>query len=119
MTFATFQRLIDRQLGAVGRALGQQFTVYRITPGSNGDFPSGWYRVSSQFRAHRNRGRSQDAEVSMTSERTVWYEITGDVSAFWLGDVFVQTDPPYFPGIAYGDRATNLQGTIELNAFSL
>ncbi len=119
MTFATFQRLIDQQLGAVGRALGQPFTVYRVTPGSTGDFPDGWYRVSTQASAHRNRVRSQDAEVSMTSERTVWYEVVGDMSPFFLGDVFVQTDPPFFPGISYGDRATNLPNTIELNAFAL
>lgn len=55
----------------------------------------------------------------MTSERVVWYEIVGDVSPFWLGDVFVQTDTPYFPGIAYGARATSIQTTIELNAFAL
>jgi len=119
MTASQFQHLIDKQLGGVGRALGQQFTAWRITPASTGDFPTNWTRVSTQFRAHRNRVRSQDAEVSMTSERTVWYEIIGDVSAFWLGDVFLQTDSPFFPGVAYGDRATNLPGTIELNGFSL
>ena len=119
MTFATFQRLIDQQLGAFGRRIGQPFSVYRITPNSTGDFPTGWQLVSSQFHCHRNRVRSQDAEVSMTSERTVWYEIIGDMSPFWLGDVFVQTDPPFFPGIAYGDRATNVPQTLELNAFAL
>jgi hypothetical protein len=119
MTTAGFQRLIDQQLGAVGRALGQPFNVYRATPASNGDFPVGWFKITSQFRAHRNRVRSQDAEVSMTSERVVWYELVGDVSPFWLGDVFLQSDPPYFPGIAYGDRATSVPGTIELNGFSL
>lgn len=119
MTFATFQRLIDKQLGAFGNRIGQPFSVYRITPSSTGDFPNGWYRVSTQAHAHRNRVRSQDAEVSMTSERTVWYEVIADMSPFWLGDVFIATDPPFFPGVAYGDRATNLPGTIELNGFSL
>lgn len=119
MTFATFQRLIDKQLGAVGNRLGQPFTAYRVTPSSSGDFPNNWYQITTQFHAHRNRVRSQDTEVSMTSERTVWYELIADVSAFWLGDVFLQTDAPYFPGIAYGDRATGLSGTIELNGFSL
>lgn len=114
-----FQLLIDRQLGAVATRLGQPFSVYRINPNSTGDFPTGWALVSSQFHSHRNRVRSADAEVSMTSERTVWYEVIGDVSPYWLGDVFVQSDPPYFPGIAYGDRATNVPGTSDLNAFAL
>lgn len=120
MTIASvFARLIDKQLGAFGDRLGQPFTVYRINPSSNGDFPLGWYRVSSQAHAHRNRVRSQDAEVAMTSERTLWYEIIADMSPFWLGDVFLATDPPFFPGVAYGDRATSLANTIELNGFAL
>jgi hypothetical protein len=118
-TASVFARLIDKQLGAFGNRLGQPFNVYRITPSSSGDFPSGWYLVTSQAHAHRNRVRSQDAEVAMTSERTLWYEVIGDMSPFWLGDVFLQADSPFFPGIAYGDRATNLAGTIELNGFSL
>lgn len=119
MTFAEFQWLIDRQLGALGDRLGQPFSVYRITPGSTGDFPSGWYRVSTQAHAHRNRVRSQDAEVSMTSERVVWYEVLCDMSPFALGDVFLQTDSSYFPAIAYGAGATSLKNTIELNGFAL
>jgi hypothetical protein len=55
----------------------------------------------------------------MTSERTLWYELAIDCSPFWLGDVFIQTDPPFFPGVSYGDRATNIPGTIELNGFAL
>lgn len=119
MTFATFQRLVDKQLGAFGDRIGQPFSVYRIVPTSSGDFPSGWFLVSTQAHAHRNRVRSQDAEVSMTSERTVWYEVIADMSPFWLGDVFVQTDTPFFPGMAYGVRATSVPGTIEINAFAL
>lgn len=118
-TASVFQRLIDRQLGAVGNRLGQQFRVYRLTPQSAGDFPDGWYLVSSRAHAHRNRVRSQDAEVAMTSERTLWYEIVADMSPFWLGDVFTAADAPFFPGVAYGDRATAVPNTIELNGFSL
>jgi hypothetical protein len=118
-SFAQFQRLIDKQLGAFGNRIGQPFSVYRLTPSSTGDFPTGWALVTSQAHAHRNRVRSQDAEVSMTSERTVWYEVIADMSPFWLGDVFLATDSPFFPGVAYGDRATGLAGTIELNGFAL
>jgi hypothetical protein len=118
-TASVFQHLIDQQLGAVGYRLGQPFTVYRITPTAAGDFPLGWYRVSSQAHAHRNRVRSQDAEVAMTSERTLWYEVIADMSPFWLGDVFLQTDPPFFPGVAYGAKATSVPKTIELNGFAL
>lgn len=116
---SVFQHLIDKQLGAVGNRLGQPFTVYRLTPTSVGDFPLGWYRVSSRAHAHRNRVRSQDAEVAMTSERTLWYEIVADMSPFWLGDVFLANDSPFFPGVAYGDRATSLPNTTELNGFAL
>jgi hypothetical protein len=119
MSFALFQQKLDQTLGAVGQRLGQPFSVYRITPGSSGDFPGGWYLVSTQAHAHRNRVRSQDAEVSMTSERTVWYEVIGDMSPFYLGDVFVQTDGNFFPGVAYGPNATSLQNTLELNGFAL
>lgn len=118
-TASVFHRLIDKQLGVIGNRLGQPFKVYRLRPDSSGDFPSGWYLVSSRARAHRNRVRSQDAEVAMTSERTLWYEIVADMSPFWLGDVFLQNDPPFFPGVAYGDRATSVPATTELNGFAL
>lgn len=114
-----FQLLIDQSLGAFASRLGQSYNVYRNTPGSSGDFPSGWTLISSEFRASTNRVRSSDAEVSMTSERTVWYEIIADISPFWLGDVCVGNDAPYFPGISYGDRATSLPGTPDLNAFAI
>lgn len=120
MTIASvFTHLIDKQLGAVGNRLGQPFTVYRLRQDSSGDFPVGWHRVSSRAHAHRNRVRSQDAEVSMTSERTLWYEVIADMSPFWLGDVFTANDAPFFPGVAYGERATSVPGTIELNGFAL
>lgn len=118
-TASVFQHLIDKQLGAVGDRLGQPFAVYRLTPTSTGDFPLGWYRVSSRAHAHRNRVRSQDAEVAMTSERTLWYEVVADMSPFWLGDVFLASDSPFFPGVAYGARATAVPNTIELNGFAL
>jgi hypothetical protein len=114
-----FQLLIDQQLGAVAERLGNPYRTYRVTPGSNGDFPNGWTLVSSAFTGITNRVRSQDADVSMTSERTVWYELIADVSPFWLGDVFIGSATPYFPGIAYGDRATAVPNTIELNGFAL
>lgn len=114
-----FQLLLDQQLGAVADLVGLPYSVYRNTPGSNGDFPNGWTLLTSRFNAITNRVRSQDAEVSMTSERTVWFELTADVSPFWLGDVFIGTDAPYFPGVSYGDRATAVPKTIELNGFAL
>lgn len=36
-----------------------------------------------------------------------------------LGDVFLQTDPPYNPGVSYGAGATSVPGTLEFNAFGL
>lgn len=55
----------------------------------------------------------------MTSERTLWYELAMDASPFWLGDVFLSSDPPFFPGVSYGDRATSLPGSLELSGFAL
>lgn len=68
---------------------------------------------------HRNRITSRGLESNLLSERTLWYEIAGDVSPFLLGDVFVSADPPYFPGVAYGTGATMMPGTSELDAFAL
>ncbi len=66
-----------------------------------------------------NRVRSQDADVSMTSERTLWFELAVDASPFWLGDVFISSDRPFFPGVSYGERATSVPGTAELDGFAL
>lgn len=114
-----FQLMLDRTLGAVAQRLGMPHSVYRNTPGSTGDFPDGWTLISTSAFAITNRVRSADADVSMTSERTLWYDVTSDVSPFWLGDVFVSTEAPYFPGIAYGDRATALPDTSDISGFAL
>jgi hypothetical protein len=109
-----FQLMLDRALGAVAQRLGTPYSVYRNTPASSGDFPDGWTLISNGFPAITNRVRSGDAEVAMTSERTVWFELMCDVSAFWLGDVFVGTDAPYFPGVSYGERAVSVPDTTDI-----
>ena len=116
---AWFQRQIDKQLGVLGHHFGVPMAVYRLASASSGDFPTGWQLLTSQARIHKNRVRANDVDVAMTSERTLWYQIAGDMSQFLLGDVFVQNDAQYYPGVAYGPNATSIPGTFELNGFAL
>ena len=116
---AWFQSQVDKQLGVFGHHFGVPMTVYRITSTSTGDFPNGWRLLTGQAMIHRNRVRSNDVDVAMTSERSLWYQIAGDMSQFILGDVFIQADANYFPGVAYGPNATSVPGTFELNGFAL
>lgn len=116
---AIFQERIDKMLGVFGRKFGVPCKVYRLQPGSAGDFPDGWTLLTSQAMVHKNRVRANDVDVAMTSERTLWYQVAGDMSQFLLGDVFVQNDAGYFPGVAYGVGATSVPGTVELNGFAL
>lgn len=119
MTAAIFQMLIDKQLGAVGSALGKPHKVYRLGPISSGDFPDAWPVVAGNVPIHRNRVTSRNLESSLISERTLWYEIAGNMSPFRLGDVFLSTEPSYQPGVAYGTGATSIQGTGMLDGFAL
>jgi len=116
---AWFQSQIDKQLGAVGRSFGVPYAAYRIASTSSGDFPTAWQLLTKQAMVLNNRVRANDVDVAMTSERTLWYQISGDMSSFILGDVFVQNDARFFPGIAYGPNATSVPGTFELNGFAL
>lgn len=116
---AVFQAKVDQMLGVFGRKFGAQHSVYRLGPTSSGDFPGGWTLLTTRALVHKNRVRANDVDVAMTSERTLWYQLAGDMSQFRLGDAFVQTDAAFFPEVAYGAGATSAIGTNEINGFCL
>lgn len=116
---AIFQGYVDQMLGVFGRTFGAPFYVYRLLSTSTGDFPGGWTLLTTRALVHKNRVRANDVDVAMTSERTLWYQIAGDMSQYLLGDVFVQHDGNFFPMVAYGQNATIVPNTLDLNAFAL
>lgn len=108
---AAFQGFIDAMLGTVGQLIGSQYAAYRITAKATGDFPTGWVLLPTQLLADRNRVTSGNIESNLASQRTLWYEIAGDVSAFLLGDVFVRISDT--AGVNY------MPGTTEIDAMVL
>lgn len=118
MSGATFQAAIDRALGAVGRNLGRPYRAYRIAQNSAGDFPTGWQERPGRAALVRNRVTSRDLETNLLSERSLWFELAGDMTAYQLGDVFVSAEPEYRPGSSYGAGATTLPGTIEIDGIA-
>jgi hypothetical protein len=118
--YGSIQRHIDKGRGIAAKHLGPPFLAYRVGPTSSGDFPGGWISPISgaTFPLFRRRMGDSDIEVSMRGT-TVWYTIIADMTDFLLGDVFVQDDPPYKPGVSYGAGATILPATDEINAMAL
>jgi hypothetical protein len=123
VTYATIQKHIDRGRGIAAKKLGPPFQAYRFAGATNGDFPSGWARLTvnnqQTFPLFRRRlGPEDKVEIALKGV-TIWYKIIADMTPFLLGDVFVQADPPYVPGQFYGAGATALAGAEELNAIGL
>lgn len=116
---AAFQLAVDRMLGGFGRAFGRPFAVYRLGSTSTGDFPTAWQKLAQSFPVHRDRISGKLIDQNLATERTLWYQLTGDMSRFKLGDVFVSSDGNYAPGQAYGPGATSVPGTTELDGFAL
>lgn len=119
MSGALFQAAVDRALGAVGRSFGKPYAVYRIIQTSSGDFPNGWSQRTTNAPLLRNRVSSRNIESNLLSERTLWFELAGDLSPFLLGDVFVSADQTYYPGVGYGAGATTIAGTTEIDGLAL
>ena len=118
VNYASIARHIDKGLGKAANKLGQPFNGYRIESGNSGDFPSGWTQISGDFSLFRRRITDAKLEMGM-QKATLWFNIIGNMSPYLLGDVFVQNDPPYVPGVSYGAGATSIPGTAELNAMCL
>lgn len=117
--YARIQRHIDHGKGVGARHIGQPFQAYRLTGASAGDFPAGWSNVSLNFFMFRRRLAETKLELGIKNV-ALFYDIVANMSPFVVGDVFVQNDPNYVPGISYGPGATSIVGTnIEFNAMCL
>jgi hypothetical protein len=86
---------------------------------SSGDFPDGWATINPSFPLFRRRYTSEGKAELGLKNVALWYDIVADMGPFVLGDVFIQVDPPYKPGVSYGDGATQLENSIEFNGMAL
>lgn len=111
MSGIQFQGFVDNMLGYFGNSFGVPYAAYRLTRSSGGDFPNGWIRLSASANILRNRVTSLNIETNLQSQRTLWYELAGDLTGFLLGDVFLPTIDP--PGV------TIVAATAELDGFAL
>ncbi len=118
MNYARVQQLVDRGLGKAALRLGQPFSVFRVTDASTGDFPNDWTLLGENIPVYRERVSEPKLEVGI-AKATLFYNVFGDMSPYNLGDVFLCTDPPFDPGVSYGENATILPDTLEINALSL
>lgn len=108
--YARVQGLIDKGLGKAGNHVGQPYQGYRVDRESNGDFPTGWTRLSNCCPTNvlRRRIRDSSLESGMKSGGTIWFDLIGNMAPYLLGDILICIDPPYCPGKSYGDGATGV-----------
>lgn len=116
--YARIQSKIDHGLGKAARRLGEPFDVYRVIGSSSGSFPSAWHKVSAGIPVYRERVADPKLE-SAIRQAALFYNVFGDMSLYNLGDVFLCVDPPFVPGVSYGENATILPNTLEINALAL
>lgn len=119
VNYARIQHHIDRGLGIAARKLGQPFSAFRCDENSTGHFPDGWTLLNTNIPIFRRKITDKKLESALLSSGTLWYQIIGNMEPFILGDVFLQTDAPYVPGVSYGVNATVLPNTEQFNAFAL
>jgi len=123
VNYARVEHHIDRGRGKAAQKLGQPFLAYRLTSGSSGDFPDGWTGVPGplgtlSFPLFRRRMSEGKIEIGLKNIALL-EEIIANMEPFLLGDIFVQNDPPYVPGVSYGAGATQMPGTMEFNGLCL
>lgn len=117
--YARIQHHIDRGKGIASKKLGPPFTAYRVQPNSAGDFPAGWSQITVNFPLFTRRFVGETKVPSGLRNVTQWYDLVGNMEPYLLGDVFLQIDPPYQPGVSYGAGATSIPGTQEFIAYCL
>jgi hypothetical protein len=122
VNYARVQHHIDRGKGIAAQKLGPPFLAYRLTASAAGDFPTGWTPTNGPQGGlsfplfHR---RIADTKIELALPRAaILYDIIGNMEPFLLGDVFLQNDPAYVPGVSYGVGATLLPGQ-QFNAMAL
>jgi len=119
VNYARIQHHIDHGKGIAAKKLGPPFAAYRIVSSSRGDFPDGWTQITPSFPLFRRRYTSEaKAELGLKNV-VLWYDIVANMEPYVLGDIFIQIDPPYVPGVSYGDGATQLPGSEEFNGMAL
>lgn len=109
VNYAQIQQKVDRGKGKAAQKLGQPFDVYRLTSSSTGDYPNAWQQVVTNFPVFRRRLKSERDIEAAIANAAMFFDVVGDMTQFVLGDVFVQVDPPYVPGISYGLGATQIE----------
>jgi hypothetical protein len=99
------QRKIDSGRGKAARALGGPFKVYRITGTAAQNFIDPLNLIKSNYLVYHTqkpagsfRGSYEGINVGAPL-----FDIIGDMGPFLVGDVFINTDPPYEP---YGGPLT-------------
>lgn len=124
VNYAHVQGLIDKGKGKAAHHVGMPFLGYRVGGASVGDFPSGWVPVTlpsggTVFSLLRRRLAEGKLEIGIKNT-ALFYDIIANMDPFLVGDVFVQDDAPFVPGISYGAGATQVTGTtIEFNGMCL
>lgn len=118
--YAGIQEKIDRGRGKAANRLGQPYSIYRLGAASTGDWPDAWSTIDSNYLVYTRRLKSErDIEVGIQNA-TLFFDLIADLTPFILGDVFLETDPPYDPGVSYGPGATSVAGDpMQFNAFAL
>ena len=120
VNYATIQHKIDRGIGHAAKKLGQNYNVYRCTNTSVGDFPNGWSLIQTNYNVFRRRVSETKLDVAQKSGWPLWFDMVFNSEPFLVGDVFLQVDAAYVPGVSYGAGATSVTfGTTELNGLCM
>jgi len=119
VNYARVATHIDRGNGKAAQKLGQPYLSYRVESGSAGDFPAGWGllpTIPANYPIFKRKLASETKAEIAVKNAAQWFELIGDMTPFLLGDIFVQNDPAYNPGVSYGAGATLLSDTLQFNA---
>ena len=120
VNYAAIQQKIDSGLGKAGKKLGAPFAAYRVEASSNGDYPTGWTQVATTAPIWRIRVTEGKLPSALKASATVFWQIIGGLTGFELGDVFLNVDKPYVPGVSYGAGASFIGGSsLQIDAFAV
>jgi len=120
VNYVTIQHKIDRGIGHAAKKLGQNYAAYRCTAESTGDFPGGWTLINPLYPIFRRRVMETKLDIGQKAGWPLWFDMVFNAEPFLVGDVFIQVDAPYVPGVSYGAGATSVSfGTTELNAIAM
>lgn len=116
--YVHIQRLIDRGLGIAARNIGQPMSAYRLQANGAVNFLDTANLVQANVMVYRQPSGAGKLGIEGVTLGSPLYELFGDFNTFYVGDVFVQTDPAFPTG--YGPGATLADfSTVEINAFCL